>query len=258
MPKQSPIPGYELVRTLGINLATVYLARHTNSGGLVSLLVCNLESAEHFRQGRAPLAGLDHPNIIRVVGMGEFGDFFYCALEYVEKTLADRLVNGPLADEEVARLAEAVASALDYARDRGVSCHDLAPTTIFLTNDNVLKVSAFFRSEEALKSTNISVRFLAPEEVVPGVTGAPADVYRVGVFIYLLLTGSAPFGDCVEPLRYLYRVVHEAPVPVREVNPTVGRDLEAICMKCLAKVRETRHPSLKDLAENLRLVAQKR
>jgi serine/threonine protein kinase len=113
LPKESPIPGYEIVRILGINLGTLYLARQTNSGALVALKVLRREHANRIREHGEPGAGLDHPNIIRLVGMGEAGDYFYLASEYVGNTLAERLANGPLPDEEVARLAEAVALALE-------------------------------------------------------------------------------------------------------------------------------------------------
>jgi serine/threonine protein kinase len=146
LPKQSPIPGYELVRILGMNLGTVYLARHTNSGALVALKVLSREHADRIREHDGPVAGLDHPNIIHVVGMGEFGDHCYLAWEYVGTTLAQRLANGPLPDEEVARLAEAVALALEYARFQGVTCSNLSPGDILFTDDNVPKLMSFCRS----------------------------------------------------------------------------------------------------------------
>ncbi len=119
--EQPPIPGYEPIRVLGINLGTVYLARHSSSGALVALKVWRLEFAEHARDLDAPLARLHHPNIIRVFGMGEFERYYFCALEYVERTLADRLREGPVPDVDVAQLAQAVGSALQYARDQGMS-----------------------------------------------------------------------------------------------------------------------------------------
>ena len=119
-PEQPPIPGYEAIRPLGMNLGVVYLARHLSSGALVALKVWHIKFAGHARDLLAPLARLRHPNIIRVLEMGEFEGHFFSALEYVEQSLADRLREGPLPDLEVSRIARAIVSALQHAGDRGM------------------------------------------------------------------------------------------------------------------------------------------
>ncbi|MFQ5651032.1 MAG: hypothetical protein ACE5IY_13920 [bacterium] len=176
-PEQPPIPGYEPVRPVGINLGAVYLARHLSSGELVALKVWRLELAGHVRDLYAPSARLHHPNIIRVLGIGEFDGNFFCALEYVEGTLADRLRIEPLPEVEVARIARAVGSALQHARDQGMTPCSLSPTSILLTDEKLPKLSSFCTSESFGKPPNLPPpALMAPEWVSGADTGSEASV----------------------------------------------------------------------------------
>lgn len=251
-PEQPPIPGYEPIRPLGINLGVVYLARHSSSGMLVVLKVWRLEFAGHARDLHAPSARLHHPNIIRVLEMAEFEGSYFCALEYVERTLADKMRERPLPDGEVVRLAHAIGSALQYALDRGLIPLDLSPRSILLADGNVPKLSAFCASETPDKFRNMpAIARLPPEWVSANDTGGEASqVYRMGVLMYELLTATSPCAaDGI--VATAMRVLHEMPVPPRKVNPGVGRRLAAICMKCLAKQPAARYHSLRDLLHEL-------
>ena len=253
LPEQLPIPGYEPVRLLGINLGTLYLARHSSSGTLVALSVFRREFAAHFRDLHAPLTRLDHRNIIRVFGIGDFEGYSYCALEYVEKTLADRLLRGPLPDVDVARLTQAIASALRYARDQGMILRTLTPKGILLNEENVPKLMDFHANDAPGKSRAIArpSAFMAPEEL-QGTTTPATDVYRVGAVMYAMLTGEPPFAEQDGMEATCRKVVEGKPKSPRQLNPRVHGDLEAICMKCLEKEPEARYRSLQELADKLK------
>jgi len=252
-PAQPPIPGYEPVRLLAINLGTVYLARHSSTGMLVALKVFRRDFAQHSRDLHAPLAHLHHPNIIRVFGIGDFEESSYCALEYVEKTLADRLLQGSLPEVEAARLTRAVASALQYARDQGMILLNLTPNAILLNEENVPKLADFHAGDARTESHAITLpsAFMAPEEL-QGITTAATDVYRLGAVMYAMLTGEPPFADRSGLEATLRQLIGERPMPPRQVNAKVGSDLEAVCMKCLEKRPEARYASLQELADSLR------
>jgi eukaryotic-like serine/threonine-protein kinase len=251
-PEQPPIPGYEPIRPLSINLGAVYLARHSTTSTLVALKVWRLEFAEHARDLHAPSTRLHHPNILRVIEMGEFEGNFFCALEYFELSLADRLQDGPLPGLEAARIVRAVGSALQYARDQGMAARSLSPNSILLTDESVPKLLEFCATETLGRPPNTPSLALMPPEWVSGVVnaGEASQVYRIGALMYELLTARLPFtADSAVPA--VMRVLHETPEPPRKVNPRVGPDLDAVCVKCLAKAPRERYASLQDLLDQL-------
>jgi serine/threonine protein kinase len=252
-PEQPPIPGYEPVRPLGINLGELYLARHSHSGALVTLIVWSLEFAEHARELHAPTARLrHHPNIIRVYGIGEFERSFFCALEYHENTIADGLREGPFPDLEVARLARAIGSALQYARDQGMTAASLSPTDILLTDDHVPKLTSFCAIETFGKPPNLPWPALMPPELMSGEDlNEAGEVHRIGALMYEMLTARPPF-EAHGAIETLFRVLHETPEPPRKLNRRVGRDVDAVCMKCLEKHPTARYVSLWDLLRDLK------
>jgi len=129
LPQPPSIPGYEPVRVLGTNHAIVYLARRCASGELVALKVYHRDTPITVGWSRDTLLkGLNHPNVLRVFEVGEAEGRRYSVFEYVEEDLAVRLREGPLRPSEAARIAQATALALCYARDRGMVQVDLKPS----------------------------------------------------------------------------------------------------------------------------------
>lgn len=259
-PELPPIPGYEPIEPLGVNLGTLYLARHSSSGTLVCLKVWDLRFAEHAQDLHGPAERLSHPNIIRTFEMGEFGNHFFCAVEYVKQTLADKLQGGPLPDSKVVRLASAIGSALQYARDQGVIPLSLSPNSIFLTDDNVPKLSDFgtsFRSnlpgpdQWAPEWVSEALYPLGSKEETSFIITETSQIFRMGVIMYEMLTATHPFRDETSLEETVRRVRHEMPKSPRKVNPRVGRNLEELCMKCLAKEPEARFVSFEDLLDHL-------
>ncbi len=229
---QPPIPGYEPIRLLGINLGAVYLARHSDSGALVALKVYRRSAAAHARDLYTRLAQLDHPNILRVIGIGAFEEYFYCAFEFFDKTLADRLLQGPLPP-----------IAVQYAREQGMILLTLTPETIVLTQDNIPQLTDFHPHDD-LPAPPIFRSPMAPEDS-QGIPTPATDVYRVGAVMYAMLTGLRPFASDEALLE-------GRPRRPRDVNRKVSRGLEKICMKCLEKRSDARYASAQHLADNLK------
>jgi len=243
--RHPPIPGYEPVRVLGYNGAVVYVARSTQVGRLVVLQVWDRGFSAHT----AVLMGIEHPNILRVFEAGEVKGHSYVAFEYLDKTesLDQRLQRGPLIDSEARKLTMVIASALDFLRDAGVVVGGLTPGDVLLAEPPRL----------FLHPAHLHIpdpHFVAPEEAlgVPQAVTRATDVYRVGALLYAMLTSHPPFAvDLASDRRQRPDPVEHRLVSPSQINPSVAKNLEAICIKCLEYVPTNRYASLRELGEAL-------
>ncbi|OWK43178.1 protein kinase domain-containing protein [Fimbriiglobus ruber] len=235
------------------------------------------------------VAQLHHPNVVQVYEFGEHVGRPYLAMEYINGgSLADRLAAGPSfspnrAAELVALLADAVAA----AHHKGIIHRDLKPGNILIsTEDDVSRHpdSTQRRTTNALEpepgSTGPSLRpkvtdfgiarvglseltttgevlgtpsYMAPEQAAGqgSEVGTATDVYGLGTILYELLAGRPPFlGETA--VDTLQKVVHDDVLPPRSVVPAVPRDLDTICLKCLAKDPRKRYLTTDVLAADLR------
>jgi serine/threonine protein kinase len=210
-------------------------------------------------------AAVRHDHIVTLHRVGSAPDFAlpYFVMEYVDgEALSDRLRQGPLAPREAATIARQVALALAAAHAKGVVHRDIKPSNIMLERDSGrAKITDFGlakRLDVDLGQTQSGAivgtpSYMAPEQAA-GKTkeiGPPADVYALGAVLYEMLTARPPFlGTTL--LDTLQQVVSEEAVPPRRLQPTVPRDLETICLKCLQKEPRRRYASTSALAEDLR------
>jgi tetratricopeptide (TPR) repeat protein len=266
--KWPKIPGYEILGELGEGgMGMVYKARQVAAGRVVALkmihpgLYVGAERFGRFRREAEATARLSHPNIVQIHEVGEHAGQPYFSLEFCEGgTLAGRLAGQPLTAEAAARLMQAVASAVDAAHKQGVIHRDLKPGNILLTADGTPKVADFglarqLDGDDALTATNQPLgtpRYMAPEQVGGAKTVGPAaDVWALGVILYECFTGRPPF-LAASTTDVLMQVKDKDPVSLRQINPSLPRDLDTITLKCLQKDPARRYASAADLAEDLR------
>ena len=261
------IPGYEILEILGKGgMGVVYKARHLRLGRLVALKTIREDHRDEALVRRILTeatagAKIQHSNIVQIYEVREHDGLPYLALEFVDGgNLAGNYGEFPPPAPEAARLVEALAQAMDYAHQHGVVHRDLKPANVLLTPDGTPKVCDFGiarRLDEELGLTRTGEMIGTPSYMAPEqTTGNPAkitalvDVYGLGAILYWLLTGQPPFRGTTA-LETLELVRHSDPTPPWRLQPSVPRDLETICLKCLRKEPVKRYASAAALASDL-------
>lgn len=263
------IPGYEVTEILGQGgMGIVYKARHLALNRPVALKMIrtgqNADPGElvRFKSEAQAAARLQHPSIVQVFEVGEHAGLPFFALELVDGgSLAARLAQRLPSPTEAAGLVETLAQAMHFAHCRNVVHRDLKPANVLLTAEGLPKVTDFglarqLDADSSQTRTGVVMgtpSYMAPEQA-SGQThaaGPAADVYALGAILYVMLTGQPPFKGATS-LETLDQVRGKDPVPPSRLQPRLPRDLETICLKCLAKEPERRYASAQELAEDLR------
>jgi WD40 repeat protein len=264
---------YRLLEELGHGgMGRVYKARQQSLGRVVALKViragvaATADNLLRFRTEAEAAARLDHPNIVPVYEVGEHDGQPYLAERYVEggplSRHLDRFRDEP---RTVAALVAALARAVHHAHQRGVLHRDLKPGNVLLewrAGDAAPPVphiadfglARLVDQDSGLTRTGDLVgtpSYMAPEQASGGATITTAtDVHGLGAILYALLTGRPPF-SAPTVLQTLEQVKGREPEPPRRLNRKVDRDLETICLTCLAKDPRRRYASAQALADDL-------
>ncbi len=264
---------YELLGLLGRGgMGVVYRARHSQLGTTCAVKVlaggafASAAALARFRREASAVARMGkHANIVSVHDLGEQGGVAYFAMELVEgKSLRQLLREGRLPWAQAARLVEKVSRALHFAHTHGVVHRDVKPENILLREDGEPQVADFGLAREVLDPMEAPLtrtgevfgtpNYMAPEQV-RGETGsidARTDVYALGAVLYEVLAGCLAFGGESEHEVH-GKILRGEVLPPRAVRADVPRDLETICLKCLAPERERRYQTAETLAEDLAL-----
>jgi hypothetical protein len=266
-PARPAVPGYEVLGVLGQGgMGVVYQARHIALHRVVALKMIlrgdheGPEQRQRFRTEAEAVARLQHPNVVQIHEVGEHDGLPFFSLEFCPGGNLERKLGGtPLPPREAARLVQALARAMQAAHERGIVHRDLKPANVLLAADGAPKVTDFGLAKklddvgQTQPGTIVGTpSYMAPEQA-GGRTqevGPAADVYALGAILYECLTGRPPFKGATG-LDTVLQVLSDDPVPPRQLQPTVPRDLETVCLKCLHKEPVRRYGTARELAEEL-------
>jgi serine/threonine protein kinase len=211
--------------------------------------------------GVEAIARLEHPHIVRILRAGRQGDYFFGVLEYIDGgNLKQRLQAQAFSPRAAAQLVGTLARTLHVIHAQGIIHRDLKTSNVLMTVDGVPKIADFGIARAAALHDGDTLsgeilgtpNYMAPEQASGRIAqiGPSTDVYALGAILYELLVGRPPF-EGESRFETLHSVVHALPTPPSSRRPGVPANLDAICMKCLAKTPAERYASASELAEDL-------
>ena len=269
---------YRLMRLLGAGqMSAVYLGRHIYMDHLVAIKVLPADKVgdtsylgRFYREAQA-VAALSHPNIIRAFDVDkqvEAGtDIHFLVMEYVEGKPLTNLINEQedhrLDLMTVADVMRQAAEGLAHAHAKNMVHRDIKPDNLLVTPDGQVKIldlglARFFKStdEESLTLKHDervigTADYLAPEQAIDSHSvDSRADIYGLGCTFYCALTGHPPFTEGTLVQRLMAHQTQLAP-PVTNERPEVPESLIKILDRTLAKKREDRFQTGRELADEL-------
>lgn len=262
-----PFARYELLNEVGRGgMGIVYRARQRGLGRIVAVKVLRSIDSHpkvllRFQQEAETVASLQHPNIVQVIEISLDPGKEFLSMEYLGGGLLEaRIQEKSWSNHEIAELMQTLAQAVHYAHERGIIHRDLKPANILFTAELTPKIVDFGLAKKIDDELRATVTggvvgtpcYMSPEQAAgnDAPIGAATDIYSLGVIMYQMLTKRLPFEGktALETLRWI--VERECEPPSRFVAG-VPRDLETICLKCLAKAPADRYLSAQELADDL-------
>lgn len=259
---------YELLEKIAHGgMGVVYRARQISLNRIVAVKMllagefATREFVQRFKGESAAAALLRHPNIVAIHEVGVHDGRHYFSMEYVAgKSLTELVREKLLHAVRAAHYVRLIAEAIHYAHQRGTLHRDLKPSNVLLDDFDQPRVTDFGLAKQVEGNSDLTLSgqvlgtpsFMPPEQAAGkrGAMGPASDVYSLGAILYHLVTGRPPF--VAESMAETLRLVEDAePVSPRLLNPGVPRDLETICLKCLAKTPAGRYATAQALADEL-------
>src|SRR6476469_260174 len=260
---------YEILEQIGCGgMGVIYRARQRHSRRIVavkralSYRADSHEALQRFRREAQAVASLDHPNILPIYEVSESEDGLpFFSMKFAEKgSLQENAPSLHNAPRTCVQLMTKVARAVEYAHSRGVLHRDIKPGNILL-NDRGEPLVSDFGLAKLLDGNNDLTRslttfgtagFIAPEQAgdaAVDVTPA-ADVYSLGAVLFNVLAGRPPFVGS-NPVSVIRKASETQAPKLRSLAPSLDRDLETICVRCLERDPKARYQSAGDLAADL-------
>jgi WD40 repeat protein len=268
------VPGFEVLAVLGQGgMGVVYKALQRSLNRFVAIKTIlpgiGAEGLARFQVEAEATAKLNHPHLVAVYEVGNLAPAGkppapFLVMEFVGGGTLDKLLdNTPQSANQSAELMATLADAVQHAHDHGIVHRDIKPANVLLAEGKSPpwpKISDFGLAKSLERPIALTVTgaimgtpgYMAPEQARGEESVGPAaDIYALGTILYQMITGRPPFLGATA-LDTLHQVLHDDPVAPRQLVPSIPKDLETICLKCLEKEPKKRYASCRELAADLR------
>ncbi len=217
--------------------------------------------AERFVQEARAISQWRHENVLQIYYAGQEENLYFFAMEYVDGLNLEQILAGYgqkgelIPHDDLIRIGQAVANALDYAHSKHVIHRDVKPSNILIDKENRVVLADFGlaldQQRGSMGQTFGTPHYIAPEQARHSADALPqSDLYSLGIILYEMLTGVVPFDDPSSMSLALKHMTEPTP-PLREQNPALSEAVEAVILRALAKEPQERYATGAALMEAL-------
>ncbi len=273
---------YEIEAAIGAGgMGEVYRARDTRLERSVAIKVLptrfaeNTDARQRFDREAKAISSLNHPNICTLHDVGHQDGIDYLVMEYLEgETLEDRIKRGPIPLEELLRIAIQAVNALESAHKQGMIHRDLKPGNIMLTKEGAklldFGLARLSMPEGPIEGATMvtqttpltskgsivgTMQYMSPEQLEGKEVDERSDIFAFGAVLYEMATGKRAF-EGQSQASVIAAVLEREPQPISAINEISPPGFDRLVKKCLAKDPEKRWQSTRDMADELRWIAQ--
>jgi non-specific serine/threonine protein kinase len=257
---------YKIISKIGAGgMGEVWLAEDTELKRQVALkflpphLCQDKDCQTRFKREAQATAALKHPNIVTIHEVSEYNERPFFAMEHIEgKSLRDVIKGKELSLSSVIDLVIQICHGLEKAHEAGIVHRDIKPSNILIDNDSHPKILDFglatVKGGEKLTKTGSTlgtIGYMSPEQVQGEETDQRSDLFSLGVIIYEMVTGKAPFAK-ENDAATIHAILEKMPEPLTHYQKDAPAELQQIVDKALEKNPEIRYQNVKDFTSDLR------